>query len=109
MNHLLSFGRATRPLLLVLSLMGLALAGCGDSGDDGSNTGGSGGSDGGFASCSICVGAMPIGPNESDETCAAFGALFDCETATLQGECPDQGACVVTNCTSDPDCNAELP
>jgi hypothetical protein len=109
MNDLLNLGRPTRPFVLVLCLMGLGFVGCGDATDDGSNTGGSAGSDGGFASCSICVGSMPIGPNESDETCTAFGALFGCETSTLQGECPDQGACVVTNCTSDPDCNAELP
>jgi len=92
----------------MVSVLSLLLLGCG-SDDGGSNNGGAGGSNDGFASCSICVGSTPIGPNESEETCAAFGALFGCESIELQGECPDQGACIVSGCSSAPDCTAELP
>lgn len=109
MKHIFELGRATRPFLFAVSLVCFALAGCGDDGGGGSSTGGSGGSEGNFTACGICVDTTPIGPNVSDETCAAFGALFDCETSTIQGECPGQRLCVVTNCTGDPDCNALLP
>jgi hypothetical protein len=102
-----------RPLLLAVSVLSLVLIACGTDGGS-TNTGGTdgmGGTGGSTesASCRICVGSTPIGPNESEESCAALGALYDCENTGLQGECPDQGACVVTGCSSTPDCDAELP
>jgi hypothetical protein len=94
--------------VVIASVLSLWLVGCGSNGG-GSNTGGAGGSGDLFASCRLCVGSTPIGPNESEESCAAFGALYGCENTGLQGECPDEGACVVSACSSTPDCNAELP
>ena len=94
---------------MVLAVLSLLLVACGD--DSGSsNTGGTGGAGGTLeAACGRCdFSSTPIGPNESEETCAAFGALFDCETAELQGECPGR-LCVVTNCSIKVDCQAELP
>ncbi|MGB5813436.1 MAG: hypothetical protein WBG86_23070 [Polyangiales bacterium] len=108
MKIFLGLGGAGRPFMLCVALMGFSLVGCGDD-DGGSNAGGSGGSGGEFASCRTCVGSMPIGPNESEATCAAFGELFGCTSTELVGECPDRGDCVVSGCTSAPDCNATLP
>ena len=108
------FASANRFFIVVVSVLSLVLVACGTDGGS-SNTGGTGGAGGaggsndGFASCSTCVGSTPIGPNESEESCAALGALYGCENTGLQGECPDQGACVVSGCSSTPDCNAELP
>lgn len=109
MKSFLGLRGATRPFILLVSLMGFALVGCGDSESGGSNTGGTGGSGAEFASCRLCVGATPIGPNESEATCAAFGELFGCATTELVGVCPDEGSCMVSDCTSVPDCNTELP
>jgi hypothetical protein len=98
---------ATRFLLVLASLLSLVLVACGDEGGS-SNTGGTGGFPTVEAACGRCFNSTPIGPNESESSCAALGALFDCESAEIQGECPSR-LCVVTNCSIQVDCNAELP
>ena len=86
--------------------MALSATGCGDSGDTGD--------DGEYRGvCRSCDGDTPIGPNESQEACEAFGALFDCARADLSGSCAnpdiaDKAECRVDDCTSQPDCAAEI-
>lgn len=95
----------------MVSVLSLLLLACGD--DSGSsNTGGTGGAGGSNGESAFCSGCPPIGANASEESCAAFGVLFGCESAELTGECPDQRVCAVSGCSSVPsfaDCLAPLP
>ena len=94
--------------LLGLALVSVALtaAACGDSGDDGG--------EGEYRGvCRSCDGDTPIGPNESQEACDAFGALFNCASVELSGSCAnpdiaDKATCDVDDCTSQPRCSAQI-
>ena len=56
---------------------------------------------------------MPIGPNASREACRAFASLFGCGSSEFEGSCAnpdlaDKAVCEVEDCTSQPDCSAEI-
>lgn len=68
--------------------------------------------DGFRGACRSCIGDEPQGPNESMEACEEFAAEFQCENASLTGDCgnevlADKAVCEVTACELQPVCPAD--
>lgn len=94
----------TRPSSLFVSLtiaLACALGGCNDSSEPRPE---------GFrGACRTCVGDEPQGPNENIEACEAFAADFECDNASLMGDCSNEvlaekAVCEVSGCELQPIC-----
>ena len=97
----MSLAPRVTPLIVVGLLLGSSLSlGCGDN----TNTP----IEDFAADCSVCINGIPMGPSASQESCTAWGTMFDCGSIVLtnEGVCggPDEpsATCSVDDCSSEP-------